>query len=135
MTDVGHEVVLWCEDDSHRKPIRIVGFRRVADGLTRENGYVHRFPRVWVHDATSYQMGKGGERDPASGLYRWYDPPAPDRVVQQIDEDHLDLRCPKCGEKRPLRWETLLPILEQLGTHGVARLTFQQLAARLRNKG
>lgn len=130
--ETGHEVVLWCEDHSHDRPVRIVGLRRVADGTTRENGYVHRFPRVWVHDADDRQMGRGGRFDPQSGLYAWYDQPAAGRVVQQIDERGLRLRCPKCRKQRPLTWEKLVPLLEQVAGHGVSRLTLQSVAAILR---
>ena len=132
MTDAGREVVLWCEDPSHTDPVRIVGFRRVPEGLTRENGYVHRFPRVWVHDASDYQWGRGGGFDARTGLHRWYEPPADGRIVQDIDDERLRLRCPKCGHRRPLTWETLLPLLERLGEHGASRLTLQSLAAILR---
>ena len=121
----GHEVVLWCEDSSHHNPVRIVGLTRLADEAVSEGR------RPWVGDHELRQMGRGGGRDASTGLYRWYQEPAPSRCVQVLDERGAQLRCPVCKHSRKLSWELLHPLLEKLGAHGVARLTLQGLAGML----
>lgn len=142
---VGHVVTVWCEDPSHDKPVRIVGFQRVSEESRAEMERLRSMPwsatpdpageqerpyapYLWVDDTVKYQNRRvAGTHLPPLG-----ESLDSERVLQFVDERGVDLRCPRCGHARVLSWSKLRPILERLGEGSVERLSMQSLARILR---
>lgn len=140
---VGREVDVLCADESWHgtQPLRVAGFRRIADGATEdlsssgplgrvERIHVYRWPQVWLFDNEA-QMGRS---DLGPGrIPRWYVNPSARRVLTTVNNKGVRLVCPQCGHCRPLTWIKLTPLLDRIAvTPGVSSVTLQALATILR---